>query len=82
MVLVRESIEFLKVLVDKPDVKVKARNLERLRTVVNASGVENQDILLEIPDALLEERSVPSVTRKVILLLCVKPKVKVLANQE
>ena len=77
-----ESIEFLKGLVDKPDVKVKARNLEKLRTVVNASGVENKDILLEIPDSLQEERSVPSVTSKVILLLCAKLKVKILANQE
>ena len=72
----------LKILVDKTDVKEKVRKVQKLRRVVNVFDAENQDILPEIPDALRKERNVPSVTRKVILLLYAKPKVKIMANQE
>jgi hypothetical protein len=63
-------------------VKVKVRKVEKLRRVVNVFDAENQVILPEIPDALRKERNVPSVTRKVILLLYAKPKVKIMADQE
>jgi hypothetical protein len=44
--------------------------------VVNIFDAENQEILPEIPDALRKERNVPSVTRKVILLVVCKTKSK------
>jgi hypothetical protein len=72
----------LKILVDKTDVKEKVRKVQKLRRVVNVFDAENQDILPEMPDALRKERNVPGVTKKVILLLYAKPKVKIMANQE
>ena len=76
------SREIEVVLIDIVKMVARVAMLIKERKVISASGVESKDILQEILNALPERKNAPNVIRRNTLQLCVKPRVKILANQK